>query len=211
MFLQVACAGTIALVLGLLVTTAGYRFFMRLLPFWGFLVGFALGAGVISLLLEESFLATGIGWIAGLLLGLLLGTFSYFFYVAGVAIFAGSIGYAFGAGLMYAIFSDPALLAFLVGLAMALIFAAGTLLLNLQKLVVISLTAAGGASALLLGILLFLGRIALADLGGNPVRAVLQDSIFWTVVWFAAFGFGWIIQLTSTPDYAIRPAERRAW
>jgi hypothetical protein len=211
MFLQVACVSIIALLLGLVVTFFGYRFFLRLLPFWGFVVGFALGAGLTSVLLGEGLLATTSGWIFGFFVGLILAAFSYLFYIVGVAIFAGSLGYALGAGLVYAIFNDPVLTAFIAGAVGAVLVAGATLLLNLQKWVIITLTAAGGASTLLFSVLLFLGRIALADLGTNPVRAVLDNSFWWSVVWLVLFGAGWFVQFVSTTGYAMRPTGRRAW
>lgn len=211
MFLQTACVSLVALLFGLAVTFFGYRFFLRLLPFWGFLVGFALGAGVTSTLLGEGFLATSTGWIFGFFSGLILAALSYYFYIVGVAILAGSIGYSLGAGLMYAIFNDPVLLAFIAGSIGAVIVAGATLLLKLQKWVIISLTAAGGADALLFSILLFLGRITLAEVGTNPVQAVLDDSFLWSLVWIALFGAGWFVQFVSTTRYAMRPAGRRAW
>lgn len=211
MFLQVACVSTVALLFGLVVTFQGYRFFLRLLPFWGFLVGFALGGGLVSTLLGQGFLATTTGWAFGFFIGLILAVFSYLFYVVGIAVFAGSIGYSLGAGLMYALFSDPVLVAVVAGVVGAVIVAAATLLLNLQKWVIITLTAAGGTSALLFSVLLFLGRITLNDVGTNPVQVVMADSFFWSVAWFVVFIFGWIVQAGSSGIYALRPAGRRAW
>ena len=137
---------------------------------------------------------------------------SYLFYLAGVAILAGSVGYALGAGLMYAIFSDPAVLAFVVGLVVAVIVAAGTILLNLQKWVIIALTSIGGASGLFLAAMLLFNVIELPDLGGNPVQAVIDGSWFWFLLWLGLVAIGFAVQTATTRAYEFeRPESGRSW
>jgi hypothetical protein len=47
------------------------------------------------------------------------------------------------------------------------------------------ITALGGANALVLSVLLLLGRVALGALqrAGSSIQPVLQDSFFWGLVW----------------------------
>jgi hypothetical protein len=212
MFLEVACVGVLALLFGLAVCFAGYRLFLMLLPIWGFFVGFAVGAGVVTALFGQGFLSTVTGWVSGFAVGLVFAVLSYFFYIVGVALFSGSVGYALGAGLVHLFFPNSLLIAFIVGIVGALIVIALTLALNLQKVVIVTVTAIGGASAVLTSVLLFLGRIQLADLGGNPVQPVLRDSIFWFIIWIvlAAIGFG--SQIATTSSYELDTEGRtRAW
>jgi hypothetical protein len=129
-----------------------------------------------------------------------------------VAILAGSIGYALGAGLMYAIFNDPTVLAFAVGLVAAVIVAAGTILLNLQKWVIIALTAVGGATALFVSAMLLFNVIELSDLGGNPVRAVIDGSWFWFLIWIVLVAVGFAAQSVTTRTYVlVEPESGRSW
>ena len=72
MGLDLLCASLIALLFGLAVCFAGYRFFLALLPIWGFFFGFALGAQALQALFGIGILATtGLGG-AGLIVGTLV-------------------------------------------------------------------------------------------------------------------------------------------
>lgn len=212
MGLQVLCISILALLLGLAALFAGYRLFLLLLPIWGFCAGFFIGASALTLLLDDGFLATLTGWVVGFLLGLIFAILSYLFYIVGVAIVSGSIGYALGAGLIYAIFPDASLTAFIVGIVAAILLAGITLVLNLQKWVIITITAVGGSTAIFFSALLLFGRISLADLGTNPVQPVLEDSIFWFIAWLLLAGIGFVSQLVTTRDYMLEPPEGgRSW
>jgi hypothetical protein len=210
--LQVLCVSLLTFLLGLAALLAGYRLFLLLLPIWGFFAGFFIGATVITLLLGDGFLVTVTGWVVGFLLGLIFAILSYLFYIVGVAIVTGSIGYALGAGLIYAFIPDANIIAFLIGLISATIVAGITLVLNLQKWVIIAITALGGSTAILTSLLLFFGRIELTDLGNNPVQPVIQDSLFWFIFWFLLAAVGFTAQATMTQVYVLEaPDSGRAW
>jgi hypothetical protein len=210
--LQVLCVSTLTFMLGLAALLAGYRLFLFLLPIWGLFAGFFIGATVITLLLGDGFLVTVTGWVVGFILGLIFAILSYLFYIVGVAILAGSIGYALGAGLIYAVIPDANFIAFFVGLISAIIIAGITLVLNLQKWVIITITALGGSTAILTSLLLFFGRIGLADMGNNPVQPVIQDSFFWFIFWFLLAAIGFAVQATTTQFYVLEaPDSGRAW
>lgn len=212
MGLQVLCVSILTFLLGLAALLSGYRVFLLLLPIWGFFAGFFIGATVITLLLGDGFLVTVTGWVVGFILGLIFAILSYLFYIVGVAIVAGSIGYALGAGLMYALIPDANIIAFLIGLIIAIIVAGITLVLNLQKWIIIVITALGGSTAILTSLLLFFGRIGLADLGNNPVQPIIQDSFFWFIFWFLLAAIGFTAQATTTQAYVLEaPDSGRAW
>lgn len=212
MGLQVLCVSILAFLLGLAALLAGYRLFLLLLPIWGFFAGFFIGATVLTLLLGDGFLVTVTGWVVGFILGLIFAILSYLFYFVGVAIVAGSIGYALGAGLIYAIIPDANIIAFVVGLISAIIVAGITLVLNLQKWIIIAITAIGGSTAVLTSILIFFGRIGLTDLGNNPVQPVIQDSWFWFIFWILLAAIGFAAQASTTRTYVIKaPDSGRAW
>lgn len=212
MGLQVLCVSILAFMLGLAALLAGYRLFLLLLPIWGFFAGFFIGATVVTLLLGDGFLVTVTGWVVGFILGLIFAILSYLFYIVGVVIVAGSIGYALGAGLIYALIPDATIIAFVVGLISAIIIAGITLVLNLQKWVIITITALGGSTAILASLLLFFGRIGLTDLGNNPVQPVIQDSFFWFIFWFLLAAVGFAAQATTTQVYVLKaPDSGRSW
>ena len=212
MGLQLLCVSILTLLLGLAMLFTGYRLFLLLLPIWGFFAGFFIGATALTLLLGDGFLVTMTGWVVGFILGLIFAILSYLFYIVGVAIVAGSIGYALGAGLIYAILPDATIVAFVVGLISAIIVAAFTLVLNLQKWVIITITALGGSTAILTSVLLLFNRISLSDLGNNPVQPVIQDSWFWFIVWLLLTVIGFAAQAATTRMYVMEaPDSGRAW
>jgi hypothetical protein len=212
MAFQTLCVGIFALFLGVAMLFAGYRLFLILLPIWGFFAGFFIGASAMTWLLGDDFLGTVTGWGVGFILGLMFALLAYLFYLAGVAIVAGSIGYALGSGLVFLVSDDLTVLAFIVGAIAAIIAAVITLALNLQRWVIIGLTAFGGATALFLSLLLIFNRIDLSHIGTNPVRAVLDDSPFWFILWFGIAGAGFAVQLFTTRDFElVKPENGRSW
>ena len=97
---ELLCMSIIALLIGVAVCFNGYRWFLVLLPILGFFWGFGLGAQTLQALFGIGFLSTVSSWIVGLIVGLVFTVLSYFFYIVGVAIMAGSFGYSLGVGLM---------------------------------------------------------------------------------------------------------------
>lgn len=209
MSFQILCLALAALIFGALVCFAGYRLFIVLLPFWGFFVGFALGAGALAQLFGHGFLSTVTSWVAGFVVGLIFAALAYLFYVIGVAIFAGSFGYALGAGLMYAIGFDPGFLSWLIGIVVAVIVALLTLLLNIQKWVIILISAFSGAAAIIGGFLLMFNRISLEALGMNPVREVIQGSLIWLLIFLALGVIGFIAQTRTTSGFTVEPPANK--
>lgn len=208
MTFQLICTAILALIIGVLALVAGYRLFLLLLPIWGFFAGFALGAHATVLIFGTGFLATATGWIIGFVVGLIFAVLSYLIYIVGVALLSAAFGYFLGAGITL-LFLDPGLIVTLVGLVGAVVMAYLILGFNIQKLVLEFITSFGGATAILTGILLLFGRIPFEALGENPVRLVLDDSIFWLIVWLGLGIGGLAIQITSNRTYVIEPPENR--
>src|SRR3954463_15762923 len=102
-FFALAIAGLLMLFLGFVLAVAGYRFFLVLLPVFGFLFGFGFGAQMMQALFGEGFLATVTSWGVGLLFAVAFALFSYFFYLFAVALVVYAAGYALGAGVLQAI------------------------------------------------------------------------------------------------------------
>ncbi|UCE00696.1 MAG: DUF4203 domain-containing protein [Chloroflexota bacterium] len=208
MTFQIICTAIIALIIGVLALLAGYRLFLFLLPIWGFFGGFAMGAHATALLLGQGFLATVTGWIVGFVAGLVFAVLSYLIYIVGVALLSAAFGYFLGAGIML-LFLDPGLIVTLVGLAGAVMMAFIVIALNIQKPVLEFITSFGGATAVMTGVLLLFGRIQFESLGENPVQLVLQDSIFWLIVWLVLGFAGFAIQIASNRTYVIEAPENR--
>jgi hypothetical protein len=208
MTFQLICTAILALIIGILALAAGYRLFLLLLPIWGFFAGFAFGAHATALLFGTGFLATVTSWISGIVAGLIFAVLSYLIYIVGVALLSAAFGYFLAAGLVL-LFLEPGLIVTLVGLAGAVVMAFIVLAFNIQKPVLEFITSFGGATAVLTGVLLLLGRIPFEALGGNPVRLVLQDSIFWLIAWLVLGFIGFGYQIYSNRTFDIEPPENR--
>jgi hypothetical protein len=207
--LSVLLAALFAFVIGLAFTFAGYRVFLVLLPIWGFFAGLWFGAEAIIVMFGGGFLATTTGLVFGFILGLLVGVFSYLFYMVGVAIVAAGLGASIGGGFMAALGFDPGLITAIVIVVTALVVALLVLAFNLQKYVVIALTAFAGTNAILLSILLVLGRVELQQISGagNAIAPILQDSWFWLIAWLVVAAAGFVVQLRANRSYTFTRAE----
>jgi hypothetical protein len=203
--IQLVFLSLLVLGLGLAFLLVGYRFFLILLPIWGFFAGFWLGAQAMSLLLNEGLFASIIAVVVGVAVGLILAVLSYLFYALGVVLLGATFGFWLGSGLMYAFFNDPGFLATIIGIIFALAFAVLTVLLDFKKHLIIVITAFGGASSILISALLIFGKVSVASLGldQNILRPVLSDSIIWLVIWLLLIGIGIIIQEMTTRGYIL--------
>ena len=212
MGLEALCASMVALLLGLVLLFAGYRFFLLLLPVIGFFAGFFIGASAISLLFGDAFLATLLGWLIGFVLALVFALLSYLFYMVGVALVSGAVGYAFGSGLIFALSDNWQLMAFVVGVVFAVIVAVLVLAFNVQKWFIIFITAFGGSSGIFMSMALLFNKVDISDIGINPIRPVWDDSPIWFILWLALALIGATIQFASTRDYVLEPPDSgRAW
>jgi hypothetical protein len=209
MTIQTICIGAIGILFGLVAAFAGYRLFLLLLPIWGFIAGFVLGAQALQAIFGTGFLTNVTSWIVGLIVGIIFGALAYLFYILGVAILAGSIGYALGAGIVFAINPSWNLLAFLVGVVVAVVVAGLVIMLNIQKWIVILLTAIGGAGAVLVAVLVLLGQVSLSEIGQNGVLGRWEDNWMWFLAGLALAVAGFIVQARSTSQYSIEPPQSR--
>src|SRR5512136_2012408 len=119
-FFALACAGLIGILFGLVLCFAGYRFFLILLPIWGFFFGFAFGAQTIQALFNQGPFTTVTSWVVGFVVALVFAVLAYLFYIAAVAIIAGSLGYSVAVGLLMAIGLQMGFIVWLIGIVAAI-------------------------------------------------------------------------------------------
>lgn len=205
-FVSLACAGLIGLGFGLFLTFAGYRFFLMLLPIWGFVFGFGLGAQTVQALLGDAFLATVTSWVVAFVVGALFAVFSYLFYMAAVVVISGSLGYSLAVGLLGWIGMDLNLIVWLIGIIAAVALAVITVVFNLQKWVIIIATSVLGAGVIF-GTFLFMFSPAASFLE-NPVRTALDQSALLLVLYLVLAVLGILAQYRSTTTYVIEEYSR---
>jgi hypothetical protein len=187
------------LTLGLAACFAGFRLFVILLPIWGFFAGFISTAQAIQQLFGGGFLATVSSWVIAFVIGVLFAVMAYFFYYAAVIVLAATVGYEIGVGLMAGFGVNAGFIQFIVGLGVALALSVAVIALNLPKVFIIALTALGGASMILTGILLAFGGVTLETLNLGLVVAFVRSSWFWFLVYVAIVVVG-IAAQSMVPD-----------
>jgi len=198
----------IGLLFGFTLAFSGYRFFIFLLPFWGFFWGFGLGAQSIQAIFGTAFLADVTSWVVGFFLGVLFALLSYLFFAAAVAILAGSLGYVLGIGIMGALGFEMGFLTWIVGIAVAAIFVVGVFVLDLYKWAIIISTSVMGAGVIVGTFLLIFGKLPAAQFVANPVKAALNDSPLWWLVGIAVAVLGFLAQYQSTRNWTLSSYSR---
>lgn len=206
---ELFCMTLLALFIGLAVCFNGYRWFLILLPIFAFFWGFGLGAQTLQALFGVGFLATISSWVVGFIVGLIFAVLSYLFYIVGVAILAFSFGYSIGVGFMGLIGLDLSFITWLVGVVVGVVVAGGTILLNIQKWVIIAITAFGGAGVIIGSLLFAFGVIPPAAIGTNAVGRVLADSWFWLIAFLVLGVLGFAAQAYSNRDWMLEAPESR--
>ena len=210
MTFELFCATLIAVLFGLAVAFSGYRLFLILLPIWGFFAGFAIGAQSIQLLFGGGFLGDVTSWVVGFVVGALFAVLSYLFYAIAVAVIAGSVGYAIGVGFMMAIGVNWGWLVWIIGIVLAIVLIVVTFMFNLQKWVIIAATSIGGAAAIVGALGYGAGALSvMQDLVDNPVRLLMQDSFWWTLLFLVVAVFGFIVQYRSSKSFTLEAPPNR--
>ena len=197
--------GALVLLVGAAFCFVGYRFFRILIAIWGFFAGFNLGAGAMTALFNNAFLGTTTGIILGLVVGVVFAALAYFFYYFAVVLLGASAGYELGSGLIGAISSNLQFVAFIVGVALAVVFALVILLFNLPKLLIMVFTALGGAVAMVTGVLMLFGKIHYVGLqyGVGVAVANLRTEWFWSIVAIALAVVGFLAQWRINQEYTM--------
>lgn len=209
MGLELLCAVIIALGFGTLVAFGGYRLFLVLLPFWGFVFGFVLGAQTVQALIGDGMFATATSWIVGFVVALIFAILSYLFYAFAVAIIAGSLGYGLGVGLMGLIGINFSLLVWLVGIiaAVALIFL--TIRFSLAKVVIIAATAIGGSAMAIGTLALGPSGIQVSTALNNTAQAVLNAGFIWALLFILMAAAGFVVQWQANKSWMAEPYPNR--
>lgn len=209
MAFELFCATLIALLFGAFICFAGYRFFIILLPIWGFFFGFGVGAQAVQALLGDAFFGTVTSWVVGFVVAIIFAVGSYLFYLFGVAILAGSLGYALGVGMMGAIGIQFGFITWLVGIVLGVVLAFVTIAFNIQKYVIIIATGLGGAALAVGTLLLGVEGMALTDLSNDPLKSMWQAAPLWAIILLVMGIAGIVVQWRANQNYWVEPYDNR--
>ena len=207
-FFAMACASLIAFVFGLVLCFGGYRFFLILLPIWGFFFGLVFGAQSMQMLFGTGFFAEVTSWVVGFVVGAIFAVLSYFFYFVAVALIAGALGYTAATGLLLAIGLNMGPLVLIVGVVAGIALAAVTVIFNLQKWVIIVATSLLGAGVIFGAfVILFAPHTALLE---NPIKTALGQSPLLMITAIVVAVLGVIVQVRINRAYTIASYNRWA-
>jgi hypothetical protein len=201
----------IALLFATALIFGGYRFFLFLLPIWGFFFGFGIGAQAVQALFSDGLFATVTSWVVGFVVAIIFALASYFFYAAAIAVIAGTLGYMLGVGIMDLFgLSGLSLITFIVAIILAVAMIVVTFRFNLQKYVIIAATAIGGAALAIGTIMMGVSGVSLIQLFEHPVRLLWETSPFMAIV-FALLAIGGIVvQIRANRRFEIDTYNRFA-
>lgn len=204
---NVLCAGLIGTLFGVVLAFLGYRLFLILLPIWGFFFGFLLGAETVQWLFNGTGLLVDVtGWVVGFIVGAIFAVLSYLFYIAAVAIIAGSLGYFVAVyGLLW-IGMKSGFLLWLIGIVVGVALIFVTLQFNLQKWVIIIATAIGGAAVSFGTILQIL--YPASNLLDNPVRYFLDNSTLLLILFALMAAAGIVVQYMHNRSFTLDSYNR---
>ena len=149
------------------------------IPIWGAFTGFFVGAGLVSSITDDGFLGSAIAWLAGITVALVFGAVAYLYYEVSVMLAMGAIGFSLGTGLMVAIGVSWSWLIVLVGVVVGAMLAFVAIVGDLPAVLLVVLTALGGASIIVFGVMLVAGVIDAADIESVATTKELDDDWWW--------------------------------
>lgn len=201
--------GVLALVVGALFCFRGYLAMRIIIPIWGAFAGFVLGAALVATFTDDGFLGAFLGWLVGVLVGILFGLIAYVYYEITVIVAMMSIGFTLGTTLMVALDVQWSWVVIVVGVAVALLLAVLAIAADLPTGILVVLTSLAGASAIILGVMLLVGRAEVAEFTTDAFVSSVDDSWWWWAIYAALVVAGLVSQVRHVER--LRTSMRSAW
>jgi hypothetical protein len=187
----------------------GYLAFRVIIPVWGAVVGFSLGAGLIAAATDEGFLRAGLAWVVAIGLAVLFALLAYLFYWVAVILAMGSIGFTLGASVMGALGVDWNWIVVLVGIAAGVLLAVLAIVSDFPMILLVLLSALAGASAVTAGLMVLTGAIETEDFTDEAVTAQAGDDWWWYLVYGVLAVAGIVYQMRAMER--VRGSMRESW
>jgi hypothetical protein len=201
--------GLLAIFAGAAMLLAGQFVLRLMLPIWGFFVGFAFGAGLVSSLADERFLGTVLGWVLGLVFALLFAVLAYLYFYVAVVIAMAAFGFAIGSGLVVALGIDWSWVAVLVGLLVGAVIGLAAVLADMPMIVLVILGSFAGAVGVTGGLMLLFGELNSADFSRGDFTDTVSNSFGWSLLLLALAIGGILIQAMQRA--LMRQSIRETW
>lgn len=197
----------IALVIGgvgVAVLLAGYRIARVIIPLWGLIAGFMLGASAASDAFSSPFIGTLGGVIAGLIIGLVFAVFAYFFFELAIVLLGAEVGYWLGVGFVGFFGIQKGFLSAIIGILIGICFGLIALFGNLPKYYLIIISALAGSVSIITSLLLLLDKVKLDDLSYVATNQEVTPAWIWSAAILALVVAGVAFQLTSTKKFKLK-------
>lgn len=201
--------GLVAIAAGALFCFRGYLAFRIVIPVWGAFVGFGAGAGLVASITGDGFLRTGVAWAVGLVTAIAFAVLAYLFFEVAIVIGMVSIGFALGTSAMVALDVSWTWLVVLVGVVVGALLAAVAIAVDLPMLLLVVLSALGGASAITTGVMLLAGTIDTRDFDDDDLTTRAADGWWWYAVYIGLAVAGIVIQVRGAER--LRRSVRASW
>ncbi len=186
--------GVLAIIAGGAMLVAG-QFVLRLvIPIWGFLAGFAFGAGIVADFANERFLGTVLGWVLGLVFALIFAVLAYLYYYVAIVLAMGAAGFAIGSGIVVAFGISWNWLAVLVGLALGIVLGLVAVFANVPMIVLVLVGSIAGAVGVTGGLMLLVGSLNSADFSRVDFTDTVSNSFGWSLLLLVLAIGGIVIQ-----------------
>lgn len=193
----------VSMLLGFALCFGGYRLARIIIPLWGLLAGFMLGASGVSDALNNGFIGTTLGIVVGLVVGLLFALLAYFFFSLAVILFSASLGYWLGTSMILLLGLDKGFLSATVGIIIGIVFGLVALFGNITKYFLIVATALGGAVVLFGGVLLLFNKIQLDAFSYAAASQAVNQSWFLSLLALLLGIIGIVFQVQTNKTYVI--------
>lgn len=201
--------GLLAVGVGALFLFRGYLALRVVFPIWGAFVGFLFGASLIAGFTGDGYLATATSWVVGLVFGLIFAVLAYLYYAVSVVIGMASIGFVLGTALMAVLGVQWSWLVVLVGLVVGVALAYLAIATNLPMVLLVVLSALAGASMVITGLLLLVGKVDTGQFDSVATTARIDLGWGWTALAIVLVIAGIASQATAAGR--LRQPMRDAW
>ncbi|HNP57530.1 MAG TPA: DUF4203 domain-containing protein [Gordonia sp. (in: high G+C Gram-positive bacteria)] len=186
--------GIIAIIVGALFCFQGIVAMRLVIALWGLFVGFNFGAGLVSAITGDGFLSTVLGWVIGIICALLFGLFAYLYYAVAVVIAMASVGFLIGSAVMVALNVSWNWVIILVGVIVGVLLAALAIAVNLPTIILIVISALGGATAIVGGLMFLFGQLNVSEFTVGSVTATIDESWWLWVLYIVLAVLGIVSQ-----------------
>lgn len=198
--------GLLMLVVGAVFAFRGYLAMRVVIPIWGALAGFLLGAGLVSSITDEGFLASVVGWLVGLAFAVVFAGIAYLYYEISVLIGMSAIGFTLGTSAMVALGVRWSWLIVLVGVLVGALLAFAAIAADMPMVLLTVLTALAGSSVMVGGLMLLFGVVSTDDFDSTLTTQTLDDDWWWYVLYvvIAVIGIGAQMRATARLHASLR-------